>query len=157
MLRPMRNNPEPLHWYIYKRLWAFMNEEKVKISKRKWLKDSENLTHVREHRKLRYAQNPSRERELNKLWKINNRDKRANHKATRRAREKQNFVGDRAALNAVYTRAQGYRRWFDVAVDHIIPLAKGGAHSVENLQIIYRKENEMKNASLTFEPTTIFI
>ena len=44
-------------------------------------------------------------------------------------------------------------------VDHIIPLSKGGPHSLENLQYLTREENRRKSnkileAGVGFEPTT---
>lgn len=59
-------------------------------------------------------------------------------------------------ISVIYERAKELRRWFNVVVDHIIPLAKGGRHEVGNLQIIYRSENARKSSSLSFRPSVIF-
>lgn len=60
------------------------------------------------------------------------------------------------ALAAVYARPRELRQWFDVVVDHIIPLAKGGAHAASNLQIIYRKDNGRKGVRLDYIPAVVF-
>jgi 5-methylcytosine-specific restriction endonuclease McrA len=36
-------------------------------------------------------------------------------------------------------------------IDHIIPLAKGGTHSIENLQIVHKDVNRAKNLMLLHE------
>lgn len=60
-------------------------------------------------------------------------------------------------IKQVYARAEELRQWFDVVVDHILPLSKGGVHSASNLQIIYAKENKQKAAKLNYTPKVIFI
>lgn len=67
------------------------------------------------------------------------------------------MVENSVAINKIYARATELRQWFDVVVDHIIPLAKGGAHEPDNLQIIYRLDNLKKHAQLTFQPRVIFL
>jgi 5-methylcytosine-specific restriction endonuclease McrA len=61
-----------------------------------------------------------------------------------------------SAILKIYHRAQQLRQWFEVVVDHIIPLAKGGAHAAANLQIIYAYENQRKGDRLKYEPAVIF-
>jgi hypothetical protein len=79
------------------------------------------------------------------------------YRAIRRAIELTADVRDRPGIAKIYKRAGVLRQWFDVVVDHIIPLAKGGAHAPGNLQIIYRLENLHKNASLGYKPKVIFV
>ncbi len=75
--------------------------------------------------------------------------------ARRRARQRQNTI-HLSGVQKIYTRCSQLRRWFDVVVDHILPLAKGGAHSADNLQIIYRLENIQKGAKIGYTPSVIF-
>ena len=80
--------------------------------------------------------------------------------AMNRAREvkKRNVtVGDLTAIAGIYEKAAWWRRWFDVVVDHRIPIAKGGTHEVSNLQIIYRSENAEKLARLDYNPKVVFL
>jgi 5-methylcytosine-specific restriction endonuclease McrA len=60
-------------------------------------------------------------------------------------------------MRKVYERCQWWKKQgFDVVVDHIKPLAKGGKHHPANLQIIYRSENQTKRDKLNFTPSAIF-
>lgn len=59
-------------------------------------------------------------------------------------------------IEKIYKRAQELRKWFDVEVDHIVPLSKGGAHTSKNLQIIYGFENASKQANPNYKPKVIF-
>lgn len=59
-------------------------------------------------------------------------------------------------IQKIYLRAAELRQWFDVVVDHAIPLAKGGLHHPNNLQIIYDHENRKKGCRLDFKPSVIF-
>lgn len=65
-------------------------------------------------------------------------------------------IGDTLAIRSVYARAAYLRKWFNVVVDHIHPLIKGGAHAASNLQIIYALENSLKGAKLNYQPSIIF-
>jgi 5-methylcytosine-specific restriction endonuclease McrA len=60
------------------------------------------------------------------------------------------------AIKAVYARCRELRQWFDVVVDHIVPMGKGGTHTVDNLQIIYRAENDRKAQWLNYNPQIVF-
>ncbi len=73
------------------------------------------------------------------------------------ARRRAKCRGSNSAILKIYKRCLSLRRWFDVVVDHIIPLAKGGAHSAANLQIIYRKENCEKGIRLDYRPSVVFL
>jgi 5-methylcytosine-specific restriction endonuclease McrA len=78
--------------------------------------------------------------------------------AMRRAKIKKVTQGSKKLLAKIYARAVWWKtQGFDVAVDHIVPLIKGGAHSVKNLQIIYAFENRKKHASLTYKPICVFL
>jgi 5-methylcytosine-specific restriction endonuclease McrA len=60
-------------------------------------------------------------------------------------------------IETIYEKAQWWRQWFDVVVDHIIPIARGGKHHPSNLQIIYRSENAKKHARLDYKPKVVFV
>jgi hypothetical protein len=65
-------------------------------------------------------------------------------------------VGDLTEIAKVYERRSWWGQWFDVVVDHIVPLFHGGTHEAKNLQIIYRFENSRKGRSLNYKPRVIF-
>jgi hypothetical protein len=121
------------------------------------------------------AANPEKHRtkinETHKRWRATNREKfsaiqkrsrKANWPrylataAARRARKRLLTVGDLTAIAMVYARCQELRQWFDVSVDHVVPLAKGGTHEAGNLQIIYAFENSLKQDKLNYKPRVIF-
>jgi len=104
-----------------------------------------------------YKKNLNKLRKINRSWKIANPDKVRQSVVKRRALKFGATIGDPQAIAKIYTRARELRQWFNVVVDHIVPLSKGGAHSVENLQIIYATENLQKNARLNYVPKVIFI
>src|SRR6266576_2350829 len=58
--------------------------------------------------------------------------------------------GDLTAIVRIYQRAKELRKWFNVVVDHIKPLARGGLHCADNLQIIYESDNLRKCARIGF-------
>ncbi len=78
--------------------------------------------------------------------------------ALRYARTWAALIGNLKDVHKIYVRAAKYRKYgLDVQVDHIIPLSEGGAHSPENLQIIYAVENRRKHTRLDYRPRVIFI
>ena len=76
-------------------------------------------------------------------WQRENRGRMLEYSAARRAKTRTNCPRV-AALYAVAAalRADGW----DVHVDHIVPLSKGGPHVFENLQILPAIENLRKGA-----------
>jgi 5-methylcytosine-specific restriction endonuclease McrA len=90
-------------------------------------------------------------------WQILNPHKVKMHNAKRRARRCTAKINHIEEIQRKYAKCQVWRDvGFDVVVDHIIPLAKGGAHAPENLQIIYSIENRQKHARLDYVPLVIF-
>jgi 5-methylcytosine-specific restriction endonuclease McrA len=74
----------------------------------------------------------------------------------RRARLRAATIGDLTDIHKIYERCHWWKQWFDVVVDHVISLARGGTHEAKNLQIIYRFENEKKGSRLDYKPRVIF-
>jgi len=105
--------------------------------------------------------NPEIRKAKNKRWKATNADQFRVQKncsvVIKFAKKWGARIGNRKTIRKIYDRAAELRQWFDVEVDHIIPMAKGGAHTPENLQIIYAFENHRKRNSLTYKPKVIFI
>lgn len=77
--------------------------------------------------------------------------------AKKRALKRGVAVGDLTKIAKIYARCEWWRQWFDVLVDHIIPLGRGGSHEASNLQIIYRRDNEKKHLKLDYKPQVIFL
>jgi 5-methylcytosine-specific restriction endonuclease McrA len=154
---------------IYSLLWGLVFPEKRKVILHKY-----NISDKRKAVTRRYAQSErgkqtitaynnssqgkNNRRRAKRKYKRSEKGRLKNcvHAAKRNALKRCRTVGDLFAIEKVYARAQELRQWFDVVVDHIVPLAKGGAHSPENLQIIYAFENERKGARLDYKPRVIF-
>jgi hypothetical protein len=95
-------------------------------------------------------------RESNKKWRKRFPERAMAGVFKYQARKRAARFGDRSAVKAIYKRAAELRRYFDVVVDHIIPFTKGGLDCAENLQIIYRFDNEKKGTLLDYRPCVIF-
>ena len=148
-----------------------INNEKIREASRQYY-----WNHVEECR-VRMKQwrinNQESYRECNRLWAINNPERRRNtiqrwknenrqhmrisrrvHKAIRRGRElkllPQLTKFDRTRLKVRYATARYLTQASGVIheVDHIYPLAKGGLHHPDNLQILTRTENRKKWAKV---------
>lgn len=127
-------------------------------------------------KRRRYRENLEESRRYHREWKQKWRQREpekaraaeANRSEAAKARRRARFserkarirncpIGDRSAVAAIYARAAKLRQLgFNVEVDHKTPLAKGGSHSADNLQIIPATENGRKHTSPEFEPIFIF-
>lgn len=149
-------NPEDKK--AYNNAWAKANREKCNAAQLKWNQKNRDKLHAI-HRAYR-ERHPEKRAAMEKSWRDRNREKvlewKRKYSAMRRARLRLATIGDLTAIAKVYERAEHLRQWFDVCVDHIWPLAKGGTHSPDNLQIIYRSENNHKRAQWGYEPKVIF-
>lgn len=81
----------------------------------------------------------------------------AKDRAFRRTRMKVHSVKEQFKIDQIYRRAAFLRKWFDVVVDHKLPLCKGGKHIANNLQIIYSTENCRKGSRLDYTPSIVFV
>jgi len=119
--------------------------EAQRRAKMKWRKaHPEHYAEWREknREKTRAAETRYRKKNLGKYAAKEHR-RRAQKRTTLLTRS------ERAAVSALYRKAQEMTLRFGEPyhVDHIKPLAKGGAHHPSNLQILRRSENLVKGDS----------
>lgn len=103
------------------------------------------------------AKHPERRRESVKKWASAHPENGCAKTMRYAARKLKAELGDQKLVSKIYARAAELRQWFDVEVDHILALVNGGAHSADNLQIIYKKENRSKGARLDYIPSVVFV
>ena len=109
----------------------------------------------RERHRRWYKDNRAKRLAADREWREQNPEKAAAKAARHRARKLGAIVGDPKAIEAREIEIRK-SRWCeackakvdDLHVDHIIPLSKGGAHSVENLQGLCARHNLEKGARL---------
>jgi len=113
--------------------WYWANAERIR---------ADSLAAVRRSREA----NPEPSRAAARRWSAKHPAKMVAITAKRRALKRRATVGDPKAIAAVYEKARSLRRVRctycgkypkvgERHVDHVIPLARGGAHSAENLRI----------------------
>lgn len=109
-------------------------------------------------RVMHRAANPTKVRASDRKYALANPAKRAAHEAARRARKAGAPVAPICAL--AYSDLRNHCKVFELltgesfAIDHIIPLARGGAHSAENLRPLPSRLNAVKNSKLDHEVTS---
>ena len=134
-----KENPERKEKY-YKDYYA-ANRDKKKAEAKKW-----------------GAENKERKRQTTRAWNKANPEKykRLGQRASgrRRARKHENgvlYVSDKDMRRLRNSPCIACGATEKITEDHIIPLARGGRHSIGNLQPLCRSCNGSKNASLMIE------
>lgn len=137
-------NPEKV-----KKVWKKKNKEAWAIQKQ----DKEYLL-----KKQLYRQATREKRiERAKIWNQNNKLKyqnnvRASHLKRKAILNSQTFVILERELKALYASACAFcGSKDDITMDHIIPISRGGNHSIGNIQPLCRKCNSRKKARLVSE------
>ena len=142
-----------------KRRWRANNPEKTREADRRRRANNpeKNRKAVRRYR----ANNPEKVRLMYhkavRRWRANNTAAVNYFNATRRALQRNASMGCQQQVRQIYKRCRELRRHgLNVVVDHVIPLAKGGSHSSDNLQIICAFDNSRKGASTEHSPFMVF-
>lgn len=140
----------------YKRRWRLANLEKDRECKRKWAAKA-------------YAANPEKYRAISLKFRHSNlegrreydRQRRKSHPEIHRLAEQKRHATKKLALGTGVSRSE----WAAIVkkqkgrcprcgenaplcIDHVVPLARGGAHAAFNVQGLCRPCNSSKNAKL---------
>jgi len=128
---------------LYNAKYRKANAEKIKSWHAENYKANRDKIDAR-HNRWRKA-NPEKKRALSAKWAKDNPGKHNAKGAKRRALVKKQTPSwyDHQMVTEIYEVASE----FGYHVDHIVPLAKGGLHSHENLQLLTPAENLSKSDS----------
>lgn len=141
-----KGQPTPESAREYKRDWHQRNKNQVVEKVAEWRENNLDRSReiAREGKRRRYHANPEVAR-----------TKSASYQATRRARKKGAGVVEQIDRREVYERDGGICHicdtpveYDDMHLDHVIPLAKGGAHTHDNVATSHSKCNVRKGASI---------
>lgn len=142
-----------------KKKWQKNNPERFKESIEKWRKNnpkkySNSVEYRREYHKNRYKNDPEYYKKRYKEWVKNNPEKIKNYKSRRRARKKSNgvFVILEKELKKIYSSpcfACGATE--NLTQEHLIPVSRGGRHSIGNLTTLCHSCNSSKGSKTLME------
>jgi 5-methylcytosine-specific restriction endonuclease McrA len=139
----------------HNRAWREANPEKARDQARAWR--AANREKARERVRAWYAANPEKAREKQRAWREANPEKAREKEHRRRARKAANGVHtvtprDLARLAAApCAHAHLGDCHGPTHVDHVVPIARGGAHGIGNLQALCARHNASKGDRLEIE------
>jgi 5-methylcytosine-specific restriction endonuclease McrA len=128
--------------------WRKANPEKVRAQRRK---RKEDLQYRQKERKRYREKNPDKHRESLQRWKRKNPHKKKQYKYEYRSKLKGNssLISEKDLKRLAEATCSACGRADDLTLEHVIPVERGGSHSIGNLIILCRKCNSSKN-SLTW-------
>ena len=147
--------------------WIKENQESVKekektryyankdfFNKQSRIYHSQNRETINQRRRQKHIENIEHEKQINKLWKKNNPELVRNQSAKRRANKKNNgkYKVTKKELTKLYSSNCFYcGKNKSIEIDHVIPLSRGGTHSIGNLVSACRNCNARKNNKTIME------
>lgn len=123
--------------------------EEITARNRRYAKENPDKAAARRARF--YENNPDKAREHTRRWRRDNPDKVRTYSRKRRALKRNAAVGDLTALREreaeIHTEPCAHCGTTDnITVDHVVPLARGGPHTADNLQALCFSCNASKGA-----------
>lgn len=147
-------NAEALREYQRQYRKKNVESEKVKDKARRTRNSERNRTRERERYAKRTKSENDRLLAMRKEWRDKNKQKIRERWLRRRAR-KLNAGREMIDLNEILKQSRGLcgicghpLDLFGIEFDHIIPLARGGSHTRENLQAAHSRCNRAKGAKV---------
>ena len=139
----------------YRKLYRLRNLDEVRRKNREW--QQRRKLHRRDYMKKYYDSSPSTFRERSRAWYRANPGKHSVHIVKRRRKQAECPIHEISVINEWMkeVRSKDYARchWCGTKVngseihfDHVVPLAKGGAHSIGNLCASCADCNRTKHA-----------
>ena len=128
--------------------WKRDNKEREAASQKKW--QLENKEHTAAYQKKHYLKNKELVKAKVKKWQLDNKGRYAASLANYRAKKFRATVymspEMKRKVAEVYQIAQeaSITTGYDWDVDHIVPLSKGGLHTLNNLQVVPAGWNRSK-------------
>ena len=138
--------------YVHNQAWRKRNVEKVREAGRRQY--AENIEHRRAVKNAWKLQNPEAIKSALERYRLNHLPKMAEKSHKRRAKLRGNgvFQVTEKELIRLYASPCAYCGTMEnVTIDHIIPVARGGRHSIGNLQPLCLSCNSSKNAKTMAE------
>ena len=128
-----------------KREYAQKNKEKLKLYQREWRKKNQDKS--AEYNKRAREKNPESSRASHRKYSQNNPEYIRYKSAKRRALAKNNgvFFISRAELKKLYLLPCFYCQGKAAHLEHVVPLSRGGQHSIGNLVPACASCNLQKN------------
>ena len=137
---------------LHSQTWRSKNSKRHSDYSKKWYQDNRERALVRERN--RYKSNPDATKQSAKMWKKANKEKVGDFEHRRRAAKAKNGVClvlkkvlVRLANSLCVTCGSCER----ITLDHIIPISRGGRHSIGNLQPLCQSCNSSKQDKLMVE------
>jgi hypothetical protein len=143
--------------YAISKRWRAKHREQYNAAQKKWRDDNPEKVKEIAHQTYRKHGAKYLEAVKKRLGIKAYRTRGLYHQTLRRARKKHLTVGDLTEIAKVYERARWWKQWFNIVVDHIIPLSRNGTHEAKNLQIIYGFENNRKYNNGNYKPKVVFL
>ena len=128
------------------------NAEKVNTYKKQYCLD--NIEKISTYKKQYWIKNAEKLRADAKLWRIANPEKHRQSRQARRARKLANGVYEISSneLKKLYESSCVYCGSKDsIQADHVVPIARGGTHSIGNLVPACARCNQSKGSKLLTE------
>jgi len=149
----VKANPEKSKAYY--RAYRERNLDKRNADSRKWNQD--NLDRRKENGRKHYQKNKDRISETHRKHHQNNKEAATARGLKRKARMNGNggklSASDIKALYAAYPKCLACGATENLSLDHVVPIARGGLNSIENIQVLCRSCNSSKRTKTTdFRP-----